>query len=292
MSRPVFMILCHADPELFHRLVRRLSAIGDVVAHVDRKVEQGAFENDAVSFVPERTDVKWAGYSMVAATLSLLRFALDRHPGASHYVLLSGADYPVKSNEEIAAYFYRNRGRNLIKFYDARQAEHSMRSLLRYHFNDYFPSRPPKALKAIQRMAELVVRPFKQAWPSGLIPCFGSQWWAVTADCADYILAKSEKDSFWKSFWKHVFAPDEFYFHTLIGNSPFLEKSTGFAPFEGRGTWRMANFHIIHPSLTKVYSIEDYADIRSTSMMFVRKVASGASGSLLDLLDSDAGGGS
>ena len=288
INRPVFMILCHADARLFHRLVGRLAAIGHVVAHVDRKADQQAFEHAAVSFAPDRVDVKWAGYSMVRATLSLLRFALERHPGASHYVLLSGADYPVKRNEEIAAFFAKHRGRNLIKFYDARQAAHSMRSLLNYHFHDYLPSRPPMALKAIRRVAELLARPFKRKLPSGLIPCFGSQWWAVTGECAAYILEESGRTAFWRSFWKHVFAPDEFYFHTLVGNSPFLKVSTGFVPFQGRGTWRLANFHIIHPSLTKVYAMDDYEDIRDAKMMFVRKMASGTSGSLLDRLDSDA----
>jgi hypothetical protein len=90
------------------------------VIHVDRKAEgvsrrlqelvaaEPMFqEHGNVFFVPraERISCNWGGYSIVEATLNTMRFAMLRTERAFHYVVdVSGAHYPIKSNEAIRTF--------------------------------------------------------------------------------------------------------------------------------------------------------------------------------------------
>ena len=73
---------------------------------------------------------------------------------------------------------------------------------------------------------------------------------------------------------KYTFSPDEHYFHTIIGNSFFAKKSDGKMEFQGRGTWRLANYHIIDISLTKWFTLSDWTEIVNSEKLFVRKINS------------------
>ncbi|MEJ7683891.1 MAG: beta-1,6-N-acetylglucosaminyltransferase [Segetibacter sp.] len=122
-------------------------------------------------------------------------------------------------------------------------------------------------------------------WDKSIIPYFGSQWWAITPDCAKYILDFLKENPKYYIQSKFTFAPDEHFFHTIIGNSSYKEKSDGAHKYIGMGTWRMANFHLIAPSLTKWYSINDWNKISSSGNLFVRKLNSTVSKDLIQLID-------
>jgi hypothetical protein len=92
------LILAHKLPALLGRLVRRLGAYGATShVHVDLHTEIAPFRaacGEAAGFVPDRRRVVWGGYSVVEATLALIRHGL-RHSHATHFLLLSGDSYPI-----------------------------------------------------------------------------------------------------------------------------------------------------------------------------------------------------
>lgn len=117
------------------------------------------------------------------------------------------------------------------------------------------------------------------------MPYFGSQWWALTPQCCQYMLNYVDLNPGFIKMNRQTFSPDEHFFHTLVGNSQFAAHSDGLQPFEGRGTWRLANLHLIHPSLAHIYVDNDYKDIIASGKFFVRKVTTSQSTPLLNRLD-------
>lgn len=144
-----------------------------------------------------------------------------------------------------------------------------------------------RTLKTADKIIRSIVNKIRisNSWNKSIIPYFGSQWWALTPACAQYILEFVKVNGSYYIENKNTFAPDEHFFHTIVGNSPFNAKSDGVQEYEGRGTWRMANFHLIHKSLSKWYTLNDWDEINSSNKLFVRKVNSIVSNGLIDSIN-------
>ena len=103
------MIMAHDRPDHLATLVSRLDCDWiRVFIHVDAKVAIDPFrdlisKDDRVRFLlgRERVAVNWGGYSTVEATLSLLQAALNSPERFDRFCLLSGADFPIKSLNDL-----------------------------------------------------------------------------------------------------------------------------------------------------------------------------------------------
>lgn len=295
MKRIAYLILVHSDPIHFGKLIRALGHNCDIYVHVDKKSDISAFKETAkkmanVRFLEKRISVAWAGISMVDAQIELIKIALENSIDYTHLVFLSGSCYPIKSAEYINEIFMRHPNREFIKFFDMRASPdfYMMRILKKWFQEPLFC----KSTFVVTRKADSALRKvlrsigMRNHWHSSIIPYFGSQWFALTVDCCKYILDYHATNSWYRDINKYSFAPDEHYFHTIVGNSPFLTNSDGIQPFEGRGTWRMANLHIIHISLSKWYTINDWEEIRTSDKLFVRKVRTLEGSELVEKINS------
>jgi hypothetical protein len=56
-------------------------------------------------------------------------------------------------------------------------------------------------------------------------------------------------------------------------------------PYTGKGMWKKANLHIVHPSLKKIYTLADIDEVRNSDKLFVRKVNTAQSTPLIDVLE-------
>ena len=289
-----YLILAHSDPRQLSRLVRTLKDGADCFVHVDAKADAEAFRTllqpDEVSWLENRLRVSWASYSMVAATMRLMEAALLTQRKYSHLVLLSGQDYPIAPPRSVCEFLNGHPGRQFIRFIDMRESpDHYMRHITRFWLGDRFGViGHPFGQKLVRQILSRVRRiPLRKKPLPGVIPCFGSQWWALTPDCCRYILEHVRRHREFVDFYRTAFAPDEHFFHTIVANSLFQSQTAGIERFTGVGTYKLANLHHIHPSLTKVYQEADYDEIRASGKMFVRKVESLRSARLLDRIDHD-----
>jgi hypothetical protein len=53
----------------------------------------------------------------------------------------------------------------------------------------------------------------------------GACWFALSKGCVQYILKEVSENDLYYRFFKTAFCPDECFFQTIIGNSPFLSKT-------------------------------------------------------------------
>ncbi len=58
-----------------------------------------------------------------------------------------------------------------------------------------------------------------------MTPYASSQWWALSRDAVHYILDFVATHRRFVDFYKRSLIPDEMFFHTILGNSPFRERA-------------------------------------------------------------------
>jgi hypothetical protein len=231
-----FVLLAHRGPQQVARLAGRLSETGDtVVVHVDRRQDPEPFGRALeqlgrpalVHLVPHHESVacKWGDYSLVDATLRGTRLALQMAPAASHVVLLSGQDYPLRSTAEIDDFFAAATGSSYL-FYATERGPDGMdrtgnaqwywngklERLARFHVRvgDRFLALPNKFVPwwPMRRM------------PAGMRPCQGSQWFALHREAAEYVLDYLDSHPRVVRFFRHVQIPDENAVHMVVDASP------------------------------------------------------------------------
>ncbi|KFI56972.1 beta-1,6-N-acetylglucosaminyltransferase [Bifidobacterium choerinum] len=118
--RHAYLIIAHDRPEELQRLIRALDYPDNAIyMHVDAKSTMDVrplahlTEHSPVTLI-DRKAIAWGGGSIVDAELRLFEAAY-KDGGFRYYHLLSGVDYPVKSQQYIHDYFEHHNGENFIQ---------------------------------------------------------------------------------------------------------------------------------------------------------------------------------
>jgi Core-2/I-Branching enzyme len=300
-TRIAFLVLAHGDAPLLLRLCH-LFHDHMVFIHVDAKsrdfpVEQLAALKNVVLIEP-RISVHWADSSMVDATLAMLRSALERDEHFTKLVLISGGCYPVKPLNQLASLFRGDDDHNYIAFSPVEPSSTHLLKLVSRHWRmtpllpdellaryPWLSAREKNARKVLNKLSSYFPRDFQRE--IGVQPYHGNSWWALSEPCARYILAFVKDNPAFLRAHRGTFATDEFFYHTIIMNSPFGAKTAGAHADEGKQNNMLAPLHQFHPSEKRVFgnSETDFELARTTGKYFIRKVSSLDSGALLDRID-------
>ena len=245
MSQSIcYLILCHNNPEHVLKIIETLYADDAFFAiHVDKKstIDFSCIcESEHVRFVGARVATKWGDISVIDAVLALSKFGVQVFPNASHYVLLSGADFPVKSHAYIRDYLAKNSktdyiegiklpsessvwlegGRRRIEAYVVPINGHNnatieprslslgnLRQLIKVALLK--PRNLGKALKVICSYPKRVI-------PYGLNIYAGEMWWMLTSPTLKTILEWNKTHAEYHKFHENCQIPDEMYVNTLV----------------------------------------------------------------------------
>lgn len=280
--RIAFLVLGHQDPLQLKRLCRSLQP-HSVFLHLDAKAKD--FSPEAflgipnISLVEPRTAVHWGDFSSVTATLKLLQSAHDSGP-FDRYVLLSGACYPVKPMAALEMNFASDETREWINLTEITRESHLYTLISRHWQMEPFVrlKRLDAQLRAAwNKVSRFFGRNFKEEL--GMTPYFGSQWWALTRDCVGMILRFiAERPSFIESY-QTIYAPDEQFFHTIVGNSLFTHVARHVDDL-GSATNQQTPLHLVSPTEDRIWHAESgqFQMLESTDAFFIRKVTSEQSG--------------
>lgn len=291
-----YLLLVHDDVNHFRRLCERLSTYDDYIfVHVDKKANLELFIDEVahignIFFVDKQFDVSWAGISMIYALNELVASALTSFEEFTHFVFLTGSCYPVKDLYEFKTFLNENKSTQFIKYINMLESpDHYVKQIkFKWFLEPLFYKGTNVLFKKIDRLCRKLLRVLriKNEWDSSLVPYYGSTWCALTPDCCQYLLDYQAKNPHYLLMNTNTFAVDEHFYHTIIGNSAYSASSTGLQKFEGRGLWRLANFHVIDPSLSKWYTLKDLDDISFKEKFFIRKVRTVDGEELVNMLDS------
>lgn len=286
MTEIAFLLLCHKEPEAVIAQVRALVAAGDrVVVHHDANAPALDHERlraalaplPGVVFTPRRHACGWGDWSLVAATLTLLRAALREFPGATHFYLLSGDCRPIKSAAHVHAALVADPADHIesVDFFTSGWIRTGMREerlVYRHWFNERRHPRLFYAALALQRRLGL-----RRRLPRGLEVMIGSQWWCLRRATAEAVLAFLDRRPDVLRFFRRSWIPDETLFQTLVRHlvpaEEIRSRSPTFHLFTDYGM--PVNFHDDHEAL-----------LLAEDRFFARKISTGARGlrARLDLL--------
>jgi hypothetical protein len=287
--RLVYMILAHRLGEQLVRLVERLSSPqASFLIHVDSKTRDRAFfaaagelgDRANASFV-RRLSLHWGRYGHVQATLIGLAEAVGRGVPFDHFVLLTGQDYPIKPQEAIEAHFERHRGTSFMEWYRLPRAdwphEGGMERIsYRYYRNPF--RRDPEPEHRLLRMPSPRLRFVpRQRLPDGFRPYEGSAHWSLSREAALYAHDFARANRWYRRFMKRVLLPEEFFFQTVIMNSPHAENVVNDDLYYvdwSEGGW--------HPAVLEPRHLPELA---ASDALFARKFDSIRHPETLDLVD-------
>lgn len=127
MQKHAYMIIAHNEFDLLEILVRLLDdPRNDIYVHIDAKVKDFDFKSfqaltqySRLRFTPRRISATWGDFSLVNTELLLLQTAVAGENPAqpyAYYHLISGVDLPIKSNDDIHAFFEKNAEKEFVHF--------------------------------------------------------------------------------------------------------------------------------------------------------------------------------
>jgi hypothetical protein len=207
-----YFLLVHRYPKQFQRLFKAIYAPGNqYVVHVDKSSGPalaqeiarflGAYEG--VDIIESKAAL-WGGYSLVDAELRGMARLLEMDAHWTHYINLSGQDFPLKSQDYIRQFFAANPGKQFIRALDQHKNRPDTMNRISHVFTE----------ENGQMIATGTPRPFL----AGDTPFIGTQWKAVTRSFCEYVCHDPRAERF-KSFYRNSFIADEAFFQTVLMNS-------------------------------------------------------------------------
>jgi hypothetical protein len=225
--KKAYIILVHNKPD---QLLLLLNALNDSEStfyiHIDVN-SQIDFSQALKGFtgkyeLTKREDGKWGGIGIVKATINGLSAISASGKQYDYISLISGQDYPIKSNEFINEQLASNPDRNYIEYFSLPYKGWTNGGIDRVT-NYYIGKRRDISLMKnyLLAYANKVVektRLFQRHFPTDLQLFGGSQWWTINMDTAKYILSFLNERPEYLRFHKYSLLPDEMFFQTIVLN--------------------------------------------------------------------------
>lgn len=124
-----YLVLVHRYPEQFRRLFKAIyDPANRYVVHVDWKsglALEAEIRNFLTAYpktaVLQSRKALWGGYSLVDAELRGMAKLLEMSQDWEVFINLSGQDFPLKTQSQIARFLAYNRGKEFIRVLDQQQ---------------------------------------------------------------------------------------------------------------------------------------------------------------------------
>ena len=270
-DRHAYLIMAHDQPIQLAKLIRALDdRRNDLYIHIDAKAkgipaqqirQQAQY---AGVYLTERQNITWAGESQILCEMALFRQAAEK--SYAYYHLISGTDFPIRTQDEIHAFFREHAGCEFIEFWDRPEKEYLYRIRYRYPLQEQIGRytndpgtlllRVRSRLSVWQQKEKGIDRIREYGKP---VKC-GANWVSVTDAFVRYLLGKQDEI---ETFFLQGVAADELYKQTLCWNSPFREN------IWPEGHLRLIDWKRGDPY---VWQEKDLDEILKADALFVRKV--------------------
>ncbi len=279
---PAAIVVAHDKPRHFRRLIAALQPIPSFV-HIDANTPGQIFAEmtrdlpETVTLLP-RLHAGWARSEVLEAELTGYRAAL-RDTDAEHFILLTGADYPLASAPAIAEYLSCHIEDSFVEIHPIpRPGWGRTGGADRFWFHQW-PWRHHR-----------IALPIPRRLPQSVVRGAGSQSKVLCRRDAEYVVQTlGKRPDLWRYF-RRCWTPDEVTIHSLLlsrklgstwhGATPkkleLWYTDWGTAPARNPRWLTTADFHLLRDARFRT----------SQPALFARKF-SDDSGELLDHIDSE-----
>ncbi|WP_395015905.1 beta-1,6-N-acetylglucosaminyltransferase [Robinsoniella peoriensis] len=272
--RHAYLLMAHNNVDQLNLLLTTLdSEFSDIYLHIDIKSE--ITEESIVTLTKsnlyfyKKMSVFWADYSQVECEVFILEQAIKRR--YRYYHLLSGADFPLKTPQEIA-YILEKDNRIYLHFSTMENVQNTYDYVRYYHFFQKDLSivnrgKQFSVFKVINKICIITQKLLRvNRIQKNVQVKKGANWFSIPDDVAKYILTKKEWIN--KNF-KYTRSGDEFFLQTVLYNSDFcnriyrLKEDDGYESCLRHIDWKRGNPY--------VFQKEDYIELANCRMFFARK---------------------
>ena len=237
-----YLILAHKNPLQLGRMIERLDdGASKFFIHLDAKTPIEPFaaclERAHIRFIEKRERCVWGDFSIVQATIRLMEAASEEQ---GVFILMSGQDYPIQSQEYINDFLEHNKEFDFIEIEpleekwkpkmvkDKLEHYHILHSEERGNSNCYAPFAHCSVFQKVRTLMHLLkgrlsVKNFKLlcSLPKRVAPFerqyAGSQFWAFSERTFYAVLHYiREHKATLEEYYKYTSSPDEIYFHSVL----------------------------------------------------------------------------
>lgn len=234
-----YLLIAHGNYDQLKRLIQQLDyKDNDIYIHINslvampNEVKFKKLTKYSKVIFSERVSVVWGKYGILKAILVTLKCAI-LNGEYDYYHVITGADIPLKTNEEIEKFLCDNIYNNssnksqktnyiyideFITYKTKARVIHY--NLLVNHWKDK-NNLSRKLAKGINEIGYYIQKLFKvnRLKDVNIIVCKGAPWWSITNDFAKFVIEHEE----WceRYFGKYTFGADEHAIQMLFYNSSF-----------------------------------------------------------------------
>lgn len=290
-----FLISTHTDVPQLKRLVKALPDNSMFFIHVDGKVDIAPFKeafigDERVVFIEHRVNVKWGSINEVEYQMELVRTALNSGEQFERLITISGMDYPVWSKEQIVQFFEKDRKKEYLAAIDVSFPWRMSFIYQQYFFWIHKPGSGWEyyVTRALGRTLRLlgVKKPLRRKIGDKTYKLYkGAAWWAITPKLAKVILHEWDTNEELKDWLKWCMCPAELFAQTVALNDEvwrekcMLDNEKYSLPMHTPLTYvTWVNEEI------KTLDEADYDKIIQSGKMFCRKIVSGKSDNLVEMI--------
>ena len=232
-SRTAYILQVHKNPKQVNKFIHQLICEdqADVFIHIDRRcyvsMHREIIESPNVMVIPQNINCEWGDISQIETTILLLREVLASKKPYDFVCLRSGQDLLVKEGFE--EFLMKNSGKVFMSFKEISQKNLCVMKMYwpkgtRRRYTSVHPYRVYRRILQELFSRGINISPNKNYWPEEYEFYSGSQWFTIPFEAAQYIIEFLDENEWYYQFFENTFTPDEWFFHTLIMNSPFKSR--------------------------------------------------------------------
>jgi hypothetical protein len=257
------MILVHKHSVQLNALLGKLGDAFNFYIHIDAK---SALKPEDITTLPPQLIIKkypihWGGFNIVAATYELMKAAYT--DGNDYCLLISGQDFPIKSNYYIHEFLYTNKKIDFIEYAKLpRKDWEDNGGLDRVLY--FWENRDEKGLLSFMiRRIRKYQRHFAPLRRKLDFPFFGgSNWFNLSRSTLEIVIEHVENSDYLKRF-KYTRIADELWLQTLLISK--LQQTSLI-----NDSLRYIDWHS-GPEYPRTLRTADLEMIRNSSALFARK---------------------
>jgi hypothetical protein len=274
MNKHAYLIIAHNNIPMLRELLAVLDdERNDIYLHYDKKsvltdedreLLMDTVRTSRLTFT-DRISVTWGGYSQVQCELKLLKAACCQR--YTYYHLLSGIDFPIKSQDYIYDFFETHNGEEFIDFWDKPKKDYLYRVKYYYPLQEQIGTYTNDIHTLILRVrSKLGVLNQKLHGVNRLKKYdgefkTGSNWISITDSFAHYLLANEKL--IYRLFHDGI-AVDELFAHTLCYNSEYKNRVSKIPV-------RLIDWERGRPY---EWQVQDLDELLQSECLFARKITS------------------
>ncbi|MEI8632707.1 beta-1,6-N-acetylglucosaminyltransferase [Vibrio sp. PP-XX7] len=152
----------------------------------------------------ESENALWGGYSLVNIELRGMEKLLETNKNWSHFINLSGQDFPLKTQTYIRDFLSQNANKEFIQAFD----QNKTRPDTMHRVHDI----------CFEKETQIYRPKISRKFMPGVTPFIGTQWMIVSRKFCDFV-CNAEVSASYKEFYKNTFISDEGFFQTVMMNN-------------------------------------------------------------------------